>query len=102
MARLLNASTRNPRVLWLSALFCLGVAANLVLQFYYAAHEFHTLDAASGHIHRLSHFGYVAYLTQGEDRLLDIAEMAPFVFLIAAMLVSSRDLIRSGREQGQT
>jgi hypothetical protein len=91
-------STRNPRVNRLLALFCLGVAANLGLEFYYLFQGAQTLDMASGHIRPLRHFGHTAYLTPGEDRLLRITQMAPFAFLVAAMLTSSLDLIRSGRQ----
>jgi hypothetical protein len=52
------------------------------------------MDASSGHIYPLKHRGSIAYLTKDEDHLLQIVQIAPYVFLVGAMLIHSRGLIR--------
>jgi hypothetical protein len=85
---------KNPLVYWGLGLYFAGVMAYFGLSYYFQSHRPHMMDASSGHIYPLKHRGSIAYLTKDEDHLLQIVQIAPYVFLVGAMLIHSRGLIR--------
>ncbi len=95
MLALLKESTRSPAVKWALMLFCLSLVSYFALSEYLLSHGPHATDLATGHTFPLKHHGSLAYVTQGEDRLLGILALAPSVFLICAMLLHARDLMRA-------
>ena len=95
MVALLKESSRSRSVKWFLILFCLSVAVYFALSEYLLLHRPHAMDMATGHTFPLQHHGSLAYVTRGEDRLLGIVAMAPSAFLICAMLLHARDLMRS-------
>jgi hypothetical protein len=88
---------RNPLVYWGLGIYLAGVMAYFAMDYYFQSHRPHTMDPPSGRIYGLSHRGSIAYLTKQEYHLLQIVQIAPYFFLIGAILTHSRDLMR-GRE----
>jgi hypothetical protein len=97
MTAMIKGLGRNPWVYWGLGLYVAGVMAYFAMNHYFQSHRPHTMDPPSGRVYPLKHRGSIAYLTKQEDRLLQIIEFAPYGFLIAALLIHNRDLMR-GRD----